>query len=210
MIDISGDANLGRTPADGGDNNVGSYAKGTLWVENSTINVAGSLRLCKDLGQNASQNKLSNNGTAGYLYLDNTPFTIGGNVYFSGNINDNESWSKAYAFVYSTVDGRCSGLDLSETSSWLWSTTSATYNKIEITFASDPIQTDADNYYWGLRWKGDQTAALQTRIDNGQLTWTKSGLSVANQALVAMSYDSNTGYTYVGFNVPLSTIFRIR
>jgi hypothetical protein len=101
--------------------------------------------------------------------------------------------------------------------------TDSTYNLIDIKFTADPTATDDDNWYWGMRWEGNHEGDLEGLLRNANdpllpLVLDTSVLSAdvlnihrdhlvllgkhnGTDTLVAndfITYDSTTGYTYVG------------
>ncbi|MEI6970948.1 MAG: LamG domain-containing protein [bacterium] len=70
----------------------------------------------------------------------------------------------------------------------------------------------ADGVHWGLRWKGDHVAALQSLAAAGNLWWNQAGLTGEYSNNVALFYDAGLGtagrpndMTYVGFYTKTET-----
>ncbi|HUT35899.1 MAG TPA: PEP-CTERM sorting domain-containing protein [Planctomycetota bacterium] len=194
LVDVLNNVSLGSL--------TGAYTYGTLRMLNGVGTVGGSLSLSH-----------AADGAKGYVYLTNTPFTVGttsggnGRVNFWGEYNATD-YRRRYAQVWTDVAGHYSGLDiLTDTNGISFQTTrGAPYNLIDITFSADPGVADPDGWYWGLRWQGDHESYLEGLLSeaNARLVIHDSALSDAWR-LPGLAdyiiYNSETGYTYVGFEV---------
>jgi hypothetical protein len=177
-------------------------------VEVSTLNVTGAV----------SVGLFPNNPSK--LYLSSAGMTCGslavGGAAASGGGFNLESWcylSNAVVTVSNaavvdetgriaaTLAGESAGIDLltgNLTVAPPDGTLPASYGRIDLTFAGDPLDP-ADDYF-GLRLKGNSVAALQALHDAtpSRLTWSISGLSSRNQARFGIHYDATRNLTVVG------------
>ncbi len=196
LVDVSGDMNLGHSDGSGD----GKQSKGVVEVEDGRFNIGGNLRLARDTG---SENE--SRGTEGTINMTNSTFQVAGDVSMEGTDEyGSNSWEISQAFINTTVDGTPGGLDLSATSS-LDLNSDPMYNKISVTFSDNPDALDPDDWYWGLRWAGDHETALEGLLADGRLVIDDSGLSAPIQQADYISYDAETGYTYVGAYIPEPT-----
>ena len=126
----------------------------------------------------------------------------GGRVTVSGNVAVN-----AGNAVTNYVSGYSGGLDLTTSTATL--TLDGT---MAVNFAGDPL---VKGLYWGFRWAGNHTNALQQLINAGSLTVDDSGLAPFLQGKAGLHYDTTNSYVgLVVTRVPLpserSTVILVR
>ncbi len=163
MIDLAGTAYAAYVASGQVSYNVGAFHSG-----GGSVNVSGNLVL-----SDSRRTSIDGAGSSGRLHLKNTTFTVGGQALFygwdipPGRLAGN-TWERRWAQVYTTVAGSPSGLDLANSNNNALTfydnylnKNGLDFNLIQITFTADPTQTDADNWYWGMRWKGDHESVLE-------------------------------------------------
>jgi T5SS/PEP-CTERM-associated repeat protein len=196
----AGALTLGRA---GGGNRLTIASGGT--VENTAATI----------GSQSHSNTAFISGS-GSLWRVNGALTVGGAGY-SGNalimggggmvtVSDNAAVNAGNA-VTNNVSGYPGGLDLTK------STATFTLNgAMAVNFTGDPHAT---GLYWGFRWAGNHTNALQQFIDAGSLTVEDADLAPFLRGKAGLHYDGTN--SYVGLfvsRVPLpsehSTVILIR
>jgi hypothetical protein len=165
LLAVSGDIVLGEPL--GGER---AYVQGTLRSGGGAMAVGGNLHLSDSNGENDWRR----NGNSGRVYLTNTPLAVDGSALFYGHVSyDNDpakTYQYRYAQVHTTVAGKCSGLDLTSSAASALQFPHGKQNngnvddmnRINITFSADPVETDADDWYWGMRWLGDHEGDAAT------------------------------------------------
>ncbi len=126
----------------------------------------------------------------------------GGATVVSGNVVISAGGSAT-----NNVAGYSGGLDMT--------TGTATFTltgTMAVNFAGDPL---VKGLYWGLRWAGNHTNALQQLINAGSLTISDAGLSSFLQGRAGLHYDTTNSYVgIVVTRVPIpaerSTVILIR
>jgi hypothetical protein len=234
MLDVSGDFTLGYSGAAGGAYR--RWAYGYFKSGGGAVTIGGDLRLADNSAYRAYK---------GEMYLTNTTVAVSGVARL--NSDNNTADSVSYAWVYSSANGRCSGLDLRDTADALYvrnqnDADATNVALLAVALVTDPVgsrSTDAQCWYWGLRWKGDRETTLETFQNHAypELTVNVSGLSDRAKTLHLdylkklrpatygsyngvndltpndyVTYDSTTGYTYVGIHYapPMGTVVAFR
>jgi len=230
MIDVAGSFILGDSDSTSTTSTQGFYFYnvGEFRAGGGSVTVSDDLIL-SDTRSGTYAGHVLGSGSSGILRLYNTTFTVGGNADFNGQQWSNSAWTweEKHAIVYAYVRGKCSGLDLSNSDATALNfqnvnnASAPDNNLIDIKFTDDPTETDGDNWYWGMRWKGNHELTLEgylAEVPYARLKLDVSGLSTdvldihrdylvqlgkhdGVSPLVAndfITFDSTTDYTYVG------------
>jgi hypothetical protein len=229
-MDVSGDFNMAY--CGGGAGGYRRFAYGNFICGGGAITV-GNLQLADPSVYRAYEAR---------MWITNTTFAVTNRALF--HTDNNTANGVTFAQVYATASGRCSGLDLRDSSDALYirnanDADAQNVALIAVKFTADPTATGANQWYWGMRWKGDRESALETYRGHTypELTIDVSGLSDNAKFLHLaylkklrpgtygsytgigdlvpndyITYDSSTGYTYVGvhYELPAGTLIMMR
>ncbi len=173
-------------------------------VTNGTMQISGSMIVATGYAGRATVKLPAIDVSVARLQVGSSGLNSTGIVMLAGtrfgvtqSVALNAPTAAAKSEILTTVSGTSGGLDLAS-----GATLTVGNGLIHITFAAS--STDRTSFYWGLRWAGSKTAALQTLINDGKLTWDDSAVP-----FTAQIHEDST-YTYIGTPPPRGTLMIIR